>query len=103
VIFYVMARSAWEQAERLETKVTSRDFGEPFVHCCDHRQIQYVRNAYFPADEAIVALALDPTRLSGETRYELGSGAESDRFPHVYGSIHASDVVEIISVSDEPL
>jgi uncharacterized protein (DUF952 family) len=102
VIFYLIASSAWEQAERLEADVASPRDGENFVHCCDHRQIQYVRNSYFPADQPIVALAIDPTRLFNETRYEFGSGGESERFPHVYGPIHVSDVVEVNMVSADP-
>jgi uncharacterized protein (DUF952 family) len=69
------------------------------VHCCDQGQIQHVRDSYFPADQSIVALAIDPTRLSNETRYEVGSRWESERFPHVYGAIHVSDVVDANTVT----
>jgi uncharacterized protein (DUF952 family) len=60
---------------------------EKFVHCCDERQIAYVRRRYFPVDAEVVALAFDPTQLPAETRYEPGTGGEPERFPHVYGPL----------------
>jgi uncharacterized protein (DUF952 family) len=102
VIFHLIASSAWEQAKRGEVDVASPRDGQNFVHCCDHGQIQYVRDSYFPADQSIVALAIDPTRLSNETRYEFGSRGESERFPHVYGAIHVSDVIDTNTVSTSP-
>jgi uncharacterized protein (DUF952 family) len=102
VIFYLVAESAWEQAKRLGANVASPGVGENFVHCCDSRQIQYVRNSYFPVDQPVVALKIDPTRLASETRYEFGSGGESERFPHVYGPIHVSDVVDANTMSPGP-
>jgi uncharacterized protein (DUF952 family) len=79
-----MARRDWESASADEVAPLG---AEGFVHCCDERQIGYVRRRYFPADEQVVALALDPTRLPAETRYEPGSGGEPERFPHVYGPL----------------
>jgi uncharacterized protein (DUF952 family) len=99
VIFYLIEESAWETAKRLGADVASPGLGENFVHCCDGRQVQFVRDSYFPADQPIVALEIDPTRLAHETRYEFGSGGESERFPHVFGPIRVSDVVDANTIS----
>lgn len=99
MIFYLIAESAWEQTKRLGADVASPRAGEYFVHCCDRRQVQSVRNSYFPADQPVIALEIDPTRLASETRYEFGSGGESERFPHVFGPIHVSDVVGVNTIS----
>ena len=71
---------------------------EGFVHCCDERQIHEVLKAYFPSDARVLAVVVDPTRLSSETRYEPGSGGEAERFAHVYGPIQRSAVVEVIAL-----
>ena len=68
---------------------------EGFVHCCDPRQIAFVRDNYFPVGADVVALGIDPTALDCETRYEPGSGGEGERFPHVYGPIRSADVTEV--------
>jgi len=59
------------------------------------QQMGFVRESYFPTGSTVVALSIDPTALDSETRYEPGSGGELDRFPHVYGSIRRTDVVEV--------
>jgi uncharacterized protein (DUF952 family) len=69
---------------------------EGFIHCCDEGQIPEVRKAYFSPDARVLAVVVDPTRLSSETRYEPGSGGEAERFAHVYGPIQKSAVVEVI-------
>lgn len=71
---------------------------EGFIHCCDERQIHEVRTAYFPPGARVLAVVIDPTRLSSETRYELGSGGEAERFAHVYGPIEKSAVLEVIAL-----
>lgn len=68
---------------------------EGFVHCCDKQQIGFVRERYFTTGSTVVALSIDPTAIDSETRYESGSGGELERFPHVYGSIRRTDVVDV--------
>ena len=98
MIYYLIAQRDWEQVSHSKAEVASPG-SEGFVHCCDDGQTSHVRAMYFPADQHIVALTVDPTRLSSETRYEPGSGGESERFPHVYGPILVSDVFEANQVT----
>jgi uncharacterized protein (DUF952 family) len=98
MIYYPIAREQWDQVKRLDRIVALPGEGEDFVHCSGERQARYVRTTYFPADQDIVALTIDPTRLSSESRYELGSEGESERFPHVYGPIYVSEVSEVNTI-----
>jgi uncharacterized protein (DUF952 family) len=82
--------------------VASPGSGEAFVHCCDHHQIEYARASYFKPNDQVVALTIDPTRLSSETRYEPGAGGEPERFPHVYGPLRVSDVLEVNPIGVGP-
>jgi uncharacterized protein (DUF952 family) len=95
VIFYLMLRRDLESGS---ADVVAAPGAERFVHCCDERQIAYVRQRYFPVDEEVVALAFDPTRLPVETRYEPGAGGEPERFPHVYGPLQREFVASVRSV-----
>jgi uncharacterized protein (DUF952 family) len=95
VIFYLMSRRDLEGGS---PDVVAAPGEERFVHCCDERQIAYVRRRYFPADEEVVALAFDPTRLPVETRYEPGAGGEPERFPHVYGPLRREFAAFVRSV-----
>jgi uncharacterized protein (DUF952 family) len=91
VIYLVMPTSDWESHDG---DMLARPGEGGFVHCCDEGQIEQVRRDYFPADQDVVALALDPTQLTAETRYEPGSGGEPQRFPHVYGAVARASVLD---------
>lgn len=95
MIFYLVSRDEWES---VDTEIVATPGPEGFVHCCSERQVQFVRRAYFSRDADIVALALDPTTLDVETRFEPGSGGEPQRFPHVYGEIPRGAVVDVLPV-----
>ncbi|MGH8979807.1 MAG: DUF952 domain-containing protein [Acidimicrobiales bacterium] len=89
MIFHLVSRSAWETGTGELVAAPGR---EGFVHCCDEQQIDDVRLRYFLAEDEVVALAVDPTRLASETRYERGSGGEGERFAHVYGGLRRDAV-----------
>jgi uncharacterized protein (DUF952 family) len=96
MIFCLMAAADWDS--RRPDSLVAIPGPEGFVHCCDQQQIPLVRESYFPTGSTVVALSIDPTALASETRYEPGSGDELERFPHVYGSIRPTDVVEVAVV-----
>jgi len=94
VIYHLIERSEWEHAQLHDggnIRIPSGDF----LHCCDEQQLEGVRAAYFAVDADVVALALDPTRLMSETRYEPGSGGQSERFPHVFGPVLAAEILRV--------
>lgn len=90
MIYLLLPLPQWE--ESADPVATPGDEG--FVHCCDERQVAYVRRRYFAQDEKVMILAIDPTQLDAEARYEPGAGGEPERFPHVYGTITRSSVME---------
>jgi len=96
MIYHLVEKSVWESTQHQPTIATPGPDG--FVHCCDERQLASVRDANFATDVPVVALAVDPTRLAFETRYEAGSGGELERFPHVHGPIETSTVIEVIEI-----
>lgn len=88
MIFLLLRRNEWLESG----DVVAEPGAEGFVHCCDERQVGGVRQRYFAPGDDVVVLAVDPTLLDAETRYEAGSGGEPERFPHVYGAITRSSV-----------
>ena len=96
MIYHLLLAREWESRQGSATAAIPG--GDEFLHCCDERQLAPVREAYFPSGSKVVALGVDPTLLSGETRYEFGSGGEVERFPHVYGPIQASDVISVLDL-----
>ena len=68
MIYHLIAREQWDQVKRLEGVLSLPGEVEDSVHCCGERQSKYVRLTYFPRDQDIVELTIDPTRLSSESR-----------------------------------
>ena len=96
MIYHLLLAREWDSRQGSATAAIPEPDG--FLHCCDERQLAPVREAYFPSESKVVALGVDPTLLSAETRYESGSGGEVERFPHVYGPIQASDVISVLDL-----
>jgi uncharacterized protein (DUF952 family) len=99
VIYHLVERQTWvERSGEAGEPYVAVPGPEGFVHCCDNRQVQSVRAGFFPPGAQVVALALDPTLLDVETRYEPGVGGEDERFPHVFGPIARSAVQRVIEL-----
>jgi uncharacterized protein (DUF952 family) len=96
VIYHLVERQTW--VEQQAEPFIAVPGPEGFVHCCDNRQIHRVRTDFFPPGARLVALALDPTLLDVETRYEPGVGGEPERFPHVFGPIARAAVQRVIEL-----
>lgn len=77
-----------------------RDVG--FVHCSSEAAVIPVANDYFGgAEEKLLLLRVDPTKLTSQTRYEDAVPVDGIRaaavpastlFPHVYGPIEISAI-----------
>jgi uncharacterized protein (DUF952 family) len=93
MIWYLMDADEWDS--RRHESLVAVPGPEGFVHCCDKQQTSFVRERYFPTGSTVIGLSIDPTTLDCETRYEPGSVGESERFPHVFGSIRRTDVVDV--------
>jgi uncharacterized protein (DUF952 family) len=67
---------------------------EGFIHCSDAHQVAWVANQRFRGRQDLVLLHIDPARLGSEVRYENLEGG-IQHFPHVYGAIPVSAVLEV--------
>lgn len=68
---------------------------EGFIHCCDPAQLDGVL-ARFYADvpHDLLLLTVDPELLESRLVREVGDPESGETFPHVYGPINTSAVVE---------
>jgi uncharacterized protein (DUF952 family) len=63
-----------------------------FVHCCFREQIPEIATWWFDPDDDLVALELDPSRLTAELRLEP---SPTRWYPHLYGPIDAGAVAAV--------
>jgi len=102
-LLHIAERRHWEAARADGTAYTMSTRGrtleeEGFIHCSsDLDQVRGVLSRFYadvdPAD--LVLLVIDVTRLDAPVRHEPVDGAV---FPHIYGPIPLSAVIDVRSV-----
>ena len=98
-LHHVTAPDTWERAVE-EGTFTESTLGrsleeEGFIHCCDPAQLDGVL-ALFYADvpHDLLLLTIDPRLLESPLVREVGNPETGETFPHVYGPLNPSAVVE---------
>jgi uncharacterized protein (DUF952 family) len=83
--------TAADPAARLDAPTLANDQFERhgFVHCCFREQLTEIASWWFDADDDLVALELDPARLTHELRLEP---SPTRWYPHLYGPIDGAAV-----------
>ncbi|MEV7431151.1 DUF952 domain-containing protein [Nocardioides sp. NPDC092400] len=99
-ILHIATLADWREAQRTGRYTTST-YGvtladEGFVHACRADQWQAVRERWYAdATEPLVLLVIETDRLSAPVVEEPAPGT-SETFPHVYGAIETSAVVQVL-------
>lgn len=100
-IFHIATAADWRRTLETGTYTTStvgRTLAEEgFIHASRRDQVQGVFDRYYAGlGEDLVLLTIDPARLESEVRVEA---VGDDAYPHVYGPINRSAVVDVTPLS----
>ena len=95
MIYHIAEQQIWDAQLNAENYQPEAFTWEGFVHCSDHSQVARTADKYYQGRQDLVILEIDPTQLKAETRYENLLGG-SEKFPHVYGEINKSAVVQLM-------
>lgn len=99
LIYHVALLREWEAAQRTGTYTTST-LGvsleeEGFIHASREEQWAGVRERFYAdVSEPLVLLVVDTALLGSPVVEEVPDGAD-EAFPHVYGPLETSAVVEV--------
>jgi uncharacterized protein (DUF952 family) len=63
---------------------------EGFIHASSSEQILEVANRYYPGEQDLVLLWIDPQKVKPEIRRELAENGQS--YPHIYGPLNLEAV-----------
>jgi uncharacterized protein (DUF952 family) len=91
VIYHIVARAVWEQSAPGPYRAASLTT-EGFIHCSYRDQVARIANLFYRDHTDLVALTIDPAKLTSPLRPEEVGG---ERFPHVHGPIDRSAVVAV--------
>ena len=94
MILHITTQVAWDDALEKGAYTADSLAAAGFIHCCEERQLAWVVLRHFPGRTGLLLLRIDPARLDADVRYENLEGG-SELFPHVYGAIPVSAVVDV--------
>jgi len=105
-IYHIATRSDWARAQRdgeYATSTIGRSLAdEGFIHASQATQVADVANSFYRGvPDELVLLVIDPDLVRAPIRYEHVPGVE-DPFPHIYGPLNPSAVVEATSFAPSP-
>ena len=102
MIFHITTRKDWEAAQAKGEYIAESLGTEGFIHCSTLAQVLPVAARYYKGQSGLVLLVIEPTLLSSDLKWEPPTGGtpaglpEGDQFPHVYGPINGSAVVNVV-------
>jgi uncharacterized protein (DUF952 family) len=93
LIYKLLGAAAWDAARTAGVFTGSAvDEKDGYIHFSDGAQAQETARLYFHGQEGLVLLSVDADSLGPALRWEASRGGAL--FPHLYGPLPASAVIE---------
>ena len=99
-IFHITTRAAWEEAEAAGRYSADSLATEGFIHCSQAEQVAWVANTRFRGRTDLVLLHVMRQRWTPRSAARTSKGGAL--FPHIYGSLPVSAVVDVTPWSPQP-
>ena len=94
-IFHIVVYSDWQAQQNADYYQADSLATEGFIHCSDQHQTDGVVERYYANVPQLILLEINPALLEAELKYELAPSGEE--FPHVFGKINRSAIINITS------
>jgi uncharacterized protein (DUF952 family) len=91
IVFHITDRATWDASQASGTYRAPSLDSEGFIHCSTREQIPGTLARFFSGRQDLVLLFVDADRTGAELRWE-------DGFPHLYGHIPVSAVVDVVDL-----
>ncbi|MYD11549.1 MAG: DUF952 domain-containing protein [Chloroflexi bacterium] len=107
MIYHIVKRDAWHEAQRRGIYRPASLAAEGFIHCSTRAQILSVANDFYRGQADLLLLSIDECRLKSELRWETPAHPQPESaaltlseasFPHLYGPLNPDAVVEILAL-----
>ncbi|MBM7414793.1 MULTISPECIES: DUF952 domain-containing protein [Nocardiaceae] len=97
ILVHMCPAADWEASVAAGEVAPASLAEQGFVHLSTPQQVHLPANRLFAGRRDIVLLSVDPTRLKGRLEWEPGvpGGPGSMLFPHLYGPVPLTAVVEV--------
>ncbi|MBX2896023.1 MAG: DUF952 domain-containing protein [Cyclobacteriaceae bacterium] len=99
MIYHIITEVAWNEQQAADSIYVPSLQTEGFIHCCTQEQVAGVLIRYFKDQTGLLILTIDEQKLKSELKFEKSTNDEL--FPHVYGPINKSAILNVNRVSDK--
>ncbi|HQU82019.1 MAG TPA: DUF952 domain-containing protein [Pyrinomonadaceae bacterium] len=93
LIYHIVLPEVWENFKEKEEYEAESLNSEGFIHCSFAEQLDGVLQRYYKDAENVLILTLDTEKLTSKLINEPSTNNEI--YPHIYGKINKSAIVEI--------
>lgn len=105
-LFHICSEDELRQVRALGVHRPVSLSSDGFVHLARSTQVIQVLHHFFAGSDGLVLLAIDPTRLTHDLKFEAAaavgsqpaSADEGDSFPHVYGPLNLEAIVDAVRI-----
>ena len=97
IIYHITSVTDWKVAQEKGFYAHPALEAEGFIHCSQDHQVAGVLERYFEGQTDLIKLVIDTDKLTSKFVFDW-SPSIADTFPHVYGPINTSAVVDIIAL-----
>src|SRR5579863_10347754 len=106
LILHITRRDVWEASIRSGYYRPSSLDSQGFIHCSTREQTVDTANRFYAGQRDLVLLCIDQDKTEAEVRYEAPACAGDQRadslFPHIYGPLNVSAVLETVELAPLP-
>lgn len=96
-VLHITTRAAWDAGCAAGAYEAPSLHSEGFIHCSRRDQLEATLARHFAGARGLVALVIEPSRLTSELKWEPAHGV---LFPHVYGPINLDAVMRVEAIAD---
>ncbi|MCA6366234.1 MAG: DUF952 domain-containing protein [Cytophagales bacterium] len=92
-IYHITTLAAWVAQQASDEYTTESLNQEGFIHCSTKEQVKATLERYYSYTKDLLLLHINSSGLLAELKFELATNGEL--FPHVFGKLNKSAIVEI--------
>lgn len=100
LLFHITTREEWKEYQSNSNYKPETFEKQGFIPCSSGDQLEETANRLFSDKDKILLLVIDVSTLGENIKYEMDE-ERGEKFPHIYGPLNTSAVIDKIDISAE--
>lgn len=100
LLFHITTREEWKEYQSNSNYKPETFDEQGFIPCSSGDQLEETANRLFSDKDKILLLVIDVSTLGENIKYEMDEET-GEKFPHIYGPLNTSAVIDKIDILAE--